>query len=99
MSDTGTIDAANSWRLATPGASGWARSARPGDPDKYFMVSSDCHANEPPAYLAERIEPEYRQRIPRVEVDAQGERWLVSEGWRPQRLRTNNAENTMAAED
>ena len=92
-------DEANAWRLATPGATDWPRSARPGAANKYFMVSADCHANEPNDYLATRIEPEYRSRIPHIEVDADGERWLVTEGWRPQRLRTNNAENTMAPED
>jgi predicted TIM-barrel fold metal-dependent hydrolase len=63
------------------------------------MVSADCHANEPNDFLSARIEPEYRARLPHVETDASGERWLVTEGWRPQRLRTNNAESTMALED
>ena len=99
MNEAATHDEANAWRRETPGARGWPRTARPGDPNKYFMVSADCHANEPHDYLSARIEPEYRARLPRVEVDGRGERWLVSEGWRPQRLRTNNAENTMAPED
>ena len=94
-----TVDHANAWRLETPGANGWPRTARPDDPDKYFMVSADCHANEPLDYLSARIEPAFAARLPRVEVDADGERWLVTEGWRPQRLRTNRAENTMEAED
>jgi predicted TIM-barrel fold metal-dependent hydrolase len=93
------VDQANAWRLASPGIEGWPRTARRGDPHKYFMVSADCHANEPNDFLAARIEPEYRKRLPHIEVDANGERWLVSEGWRPQRLRTNLAENTMAPED
>ena len=99
MSEALSVDEANAWRLQTPGAPDWPHSARPGAPNKYFMVSADCHANEPNDYLSARIEPEYRSRLPRVEVDADGERWLVTEGWRPQRLRTNNAENTMAEED
>jgi predicted TIM-barrel fold metal-dependent hydrolase len=94
-----THDEPNAWRRETPGPRGWPRTAHPGDPNKYFMVSADCHANEPHDYLSARIEPEYRARLPRVEVDARGERWLVTEGWRPQRLRTTNAENTMAPED
>ena len=28
----------------TPGNEGWERSARAGDPNKYFVVSADCHA-------------------------------------------------------
>ena len=41
------VNEPNLWRLETPGHAGWPRSARPGDPRKYFMVSADCHANEP----------------------------------------------------
>jgi hypothetical protein len=99
VNDIAPVDSVNAWRLDTPGAHGWSRTARPGDPNKYFMVSADCHANEPNDFLSARIEPEYRTRLPHVETDASGERWLVTEGWRPQRLRTNDAENTMAPED
>jgi len=99
VSEAVAIDEANAWRLETPGAQDWPRSPRPGAPNKYFMVSADCHANEPNDYLSARIEPEFQKRLPRIDTDANGERWLVSEGWRPQRLRTNNAENTMAEED
>lgn len=41
------IDQPNRWRPATPGHQGWKRTARPDDPDKYFMVSAGSHANEP----------------------------------------------------
>ena len=41
------VNEPNRWRLTTPGHAGWPRTARPGDPRKYFMVSADCHANEP----------------------------------------------------
>lgn len=34
-------------RLETPGVAGWTRTARPDDPNKCFIVSADCHANEP----------------------------------------------------
>ncbi len=61
----------------TPPASKAGRgSARPDDPDKYFMVSSDCHANEPASYLADYIESEYRERIPHVEVRADGAQFI-----------------------
>jgi len=76
----------NSWRRETPGAVGWERSARPGAANKYFMFSADCHAVEPSAYL-EGIEPEYRARIPRLEVREDGSEWLISEGNRPQRVK------------
>jgi predicted TIM-barrel fold metal-dependent hydrolase len=96
---TVTIDEANAWRLDTPGAAGWVRTPRRDDTAKYFMVSADCHANEPGDWLGARIESEYRDRIPHVEVDDDGEAWMVTEGWRRQRLRTNMARDTMAAED
>ncbi len=76
----------NLWRRETPGASGWPRSARPGDPAKYFMFSADCHAVEPASYLDD-IEPEFRDRTPRVEIRADGSQWLITEGNRPQRVR------------
>jgi predicted TIM-barrel fold metal-dependent hydrolase len=76
----------NLWRRETPGAAGWSRSARPGDPAKYFMFSADCHAVEPANYL-DGIEPEYRDRLPRVEVRPDGSQYLITEGNRPQRVR------------
>jgi len=77
----------NAWRRETPGAGSWSRSARPAAADKYFMVSADTHANEPPSYLADYIEPAYLERIPRAEVRADGSHWLISEGNRPQRVK------------
>jgi predicted TIM-barrel fold metal-dependent hydrolase len=76
----------NGWRRETPGAAGWARTARPGDPRKYFLVSADCHAVEPGDFLA-GIEPAFRARIPRIEERDDGSAWLISEGNRPQRVR------------
>ena len=52
------INAPNLWRLETPGHSGWDRTARAGDPKKYFMVSTDSHANEPPDLWEKRIDAE-----------------------------------------
>lgn len=76
----------NLWRRETPGAAGWPRSARAGAANKYFMFSADCHAVEPSGYL-DGIEPEYRARIPRMEVHDDGSEWLISEGNRPQRVK------------
>ena len=76
----------NLWRRETPGADGWSRSARPGAKNKYFMFSADCHAIEPSTYL-NNIEPEYRERIPHMEVRPDGSEWLITEGNRPQRVR------------
>ncbi len=77
----------NAWRTETPGTESWQRTARPGDPNKYFMVSCDCHAQEPADLWAKRIEPEYRHRIPRQEVDDDGVKWQVTEGHRPTKIR------------
>jgi predicted TIM-barrel fold metal-dependent hydrolase len=82
----------NVWRLRTPGHASWPRSARPGDPRKYFIVSADAHANEPADLWATRIDRKYRERVPRVIVDADGVKWRVSEGHRPDRLRTDELE-------
>jgi predicted TIM-barrel fold metal-dependent hydrolase len=86
------VNKPNLWRLETPGYQGWERTARPGDPKKYFMVSADSHANEPRDLWATRIEPPFRHRVPRVEVDANGVKWSISEGHRPNRLRDTEFE-------
>ena len=86
------INEPNRWRLETPGHAGWTRTARPGSADKHFIVSADCHANEPASLWAERIEPQYRDRLPRIVTDDQGVQWRICEGYRPDRLRTGNLE-------
>ncbi|PON18457.1 amidohydrolase [Candidatus Entotheonella serta] len=81
------VNTPNQWRTESPGHEGWQHTARPTDAKKYFMVSTDSHANEPANLWAERIEPEYRKRVPRVIVDEDGVKWRISEGHRPDRLR------------
>jgi predicted TIM-barrel fold metal-dependent hydrolase len=83
------VNEPNRWRLDTPGHRAWPRTARPDDPRKYFMVSADCHANEPHDLWATRIDEKYRARVPKVITDENGVRWRVSEGHRPDRLRTD----------
>ena len=85
-------DPNNAWRTETPGHVGWPRSARPGDPNKYFVVSADTHANEPANLWAERIDAKYKRRIPRIETSADGVRWSVMEGFRPTKLRGSSFE-------
>ena len=80
------VNPPNIWRTETPGHSGWERTARRDDPKKYFMVSTDAHANEPATLWADRIEPEYRDRVPYIKVDEQGVKWRISEGYRPNRI-------------
>ena len=86
------VNEPNRWRLETPGNSGWPRSARPGAANKYLMISADCHANEPATLWAERIDKQYRERVPRVVTDDKGVQWRVSEGHRPDRLRLSDLE-------
>ena len=86
------VNEPNRWRLETPGHSGWARSARPGDATKYFMISADAHVNEPASLWRDRIDAKYKDRLPRVITDENGVQWRVSEGHRPDRLRLSNLE-------
>ncbi|MEM7323421.1 MAG: amidohydrolase family protein [Actinomycetota bacterium] len=77
----------NAWRLETPGHEGWERTARPDDPNKYFMVSTDNHANEPFTFLRTYTEPEYHDRLPHVETRDDGSQFLITEGNRPSLVR------------
>ena len=80
------IDEPNRWRLETPGHQGWPRTARPGDPNRYLMISADCHANEPSGLWLERIDKKYQHRLPRIEVDENGVKWSVAEGTQRSRM-------------
>ena len=82
-----TPDENNAWRLETPGPAGWPRTARPDDPNKFFMVSTDGHVQEPSDLWATRIDRKFRERLPGVEVAADGKRYQKTEGFRPLRLR------------
>ncbi len=80
------VDQNNRWRLDTPGHQGWKRTATPGDANRFLMISADCHAQEPANLWAERIDKKFRDRLPRVEVDENGVKWSISEGWARSRL-------------
>ena len=86
------INDENLWRLETPGAEDWERTARVEDPRKYFMVSTDCHANEPPDLWAKRLPDVYKERAPRIVVDEKGVQWRYCEGYRPDRVRVMSFE-------
>jgi predicted TIM-barrel fold metal-dependent hydrolase len=88
----------NAWRLATPGTEGWQGSAHPGDPNKYLMISSDCHAQEPSPYLGEYIDAEFRERIPRIERRDDGSEWMITEGNRPTLVKRGEKTATVQAQ-
>ena len=73
------VNEANLWRLQTPGATRWEKSARAGAPNKYMMISADTHANEPGNLWAERIDPKYKDRLPKVWIDEKGVQWRKME--------------------
>jgi len=77
----------NAHRYRTPGHEGWPHVATPGSPAKFLMISADCHVNEPPNLWVERIEERYRHRLPRIEVDADGVKWSIVEGYHPVKIR------------
>ncbi len=80
------VNPENRWRLETPRPKGWAKDVRPGgERDKYFIISCDNHLMPPVNMFAERIAPQYRDRLPRVEL-RDGVRWMVFETMRPAAL-------------
>ena len=80
-------DAHNEWRLATPGADGWTRSARPDAADKYFMVSADGHVQEPRTTFKDRLPEALHDRLPTVVVGRDKKaQFQKTEGFRPAKL-------------
>ena len=75
-------DSNNEWRLSTPGSSGWERSPRPDAMNKYFMVSTDGHAQEPKDLWATRMDEKYQDRLPGVIIGMKGQKFQKTEGFR-----------------
>ena len=80
-------DENNVWRTETPGIEGWSRTARADDPNKYFMVSTDGHVQEPADLWHTRMDKKFRERLPGFTVDAKGKKFQKTEGFRPLRIR------------
>lgn len=78
--------AANLWRQETPGHDGWSRLVRPGVANKHLMVSCDTHVNEPMDVWTARLSPALAERLPRVETDETGQKWMVAPGMSRVRL-------------
>jgi predicted TIM-barrel fold metal-dependent hydrolase len=86
----------NAWRKETPGGSErWARSPYPGSARKYFIISADTHLGPPPTLIRDRIAPDYRDRIPRMERDEKGRMQTIIEGRPPMRI----VEDALTGED
>jgi predicted TIM-barrel fold metal-dependent hydrolase len=79
-------DEHNAWRLETPGSEGWQRSPWPDAADKFFMVSTDGHVQEPSDLWATRMDAKYKDRLPGMSV-RDGKKFQKTEGFRPLRIR------------
>ena len=79
-------DVHNVWRTETPGNDGWERSARPDAADKFFMISSDGHVQEPRRIFKDRLPEQFHDRLPSVRTERSGEQFQKTEGFRPTKL-------------
>jgi len=79
------IDVNNEWRGETPGTVGWERTARPDDANKYLMISTDSHANEPVDLWRTRIDKKYLDRLPYYQGTSDG-LTQVTEGFEPLKI-------------
>ena len=87
MTNIPAPDEKNAWRLQTPGADGWIRSPRPASDNKFFMVSTDGHVQEPSDLWIKRMDVKYRDRLHGVSVNPKGDKFQKTEGFRPLRIR------------
>ena len=79
-----SISSKNAWRVQPGQPTNWGERLVTGHPDKYFIVSSDSHANEPLDFLSSRVDSKYKDRLPHVRVEKDGTQWLITDGWAPQ---------------
>ena len=79
-------DNANAWRQESPGSADWPRSPRPHASNKYFIVSADCHVQEPNDFLSARMPARYQDRLPGIVLGGDGSKMQKTEGFRPIRL-------------
>jgi predicted TIM-barrel fold metal-dependent hydrolase len=80
------VDPNNRWRLASPGSAHWPHSPWPDAAHKYFIVSADCHAQEPDDFLSARIDRKYHERLPGIVLGGDGSKLQKHEGFRPMRI-------------
>jgi predicted TIM-barrel fold metal-dependent hydrolase len=80
------VDLNNLWRQETPGSMAWARSPQPTATNKYFMVSADCHVQEPNDFLSARMDKKFQDRLPGIVLGGDGSKLQKTEGFRPIRI-------------
>ena len=78
----------------SPASRAGRRTARPDDPNKYFMVSADCHVTESLDFL-ERVDAAVPRPHPHMEVRADGAQYLITEGNRPQLVKSGRTGATV----
>ena len=73
----------NAWRLESTVVPDRKGSPRAGATRRYFVVDTDSHVNEPAnVYELGGIDLSFTPRLPRIEVDTEGNQWRVAEGTR-----------------
>ncbi len=69
---------AQAWRKETPGHEGWARTVRPEESNRYYVISADCHAIEPKnwmdGYISSEVRDQLRQRRSKRDKEMDQER-------------------------
>lgn len=64
----------------------------------FFVLSADSHVNEPMDLWTSRIEEQFKSRVPRIEVDEKGQKWMHQEGRRPSKIREAPRDATVDVE-
>ena len=65
----------------------------------YFVVSADAHVNEPVDMFVTRVDKRFRDRMPHMEIDEKGRKWLTIEGLRPSLIREAPKEEAISSAD
>lgn len=82
------VNPENEWRLEGTEPSGWAKTVKPHDSNKYFMVSCDTHLTPPPTLFQDRLDKKWLDLLPRYEI-RDGKKYLYMPGrGEPERIIT-----------
>jgi predicted TIM-barrel fold metal-dependent hydrolase len=65
----------------------------------FFVVSADCHVNEPTDVWSARMDKCFHERLPGIKVDEQGRKWFVAEGIRPSRIREAPRDESVSVDE